>query len=262
MRGTCDLFVWVMTVRDLGLQRGDVNLPVLRGARTFGPLTPPDPLRPPDAREPASIEDPLSLARIAVAAILMFGTIVALVLWATGMVPRALVLVGVLWALYGFVMGLLGGVLEPLVDGLGRAFMDLDLERAGGGYSAIETLVARGEYADAAEAYRERAQDPASRAEATLRRAALLGGVLGEPETAAAELENLRASDRRLTPTEDIRVGLALAELAEHRLRDPGRAMTELRRLIDRYPSGRHLRRLRAELAELKARRFRDAPAA
>src|SRR5512146_1553395 len=250
MRGACDLFVWVMTVRDLCLQRGDVNLPVLRAARTFGPLTPPDPLRPPDAREPASIEDPLSLARIAVAAILMFGTI------------GALVLVGVLWALYGFVMGLLGGVLEPLVDGLGRAFMDLGLERAGGGYSAIETLVARGEYADAAEAYRERAQDPASRAEATLRRAALLGGVLGEPETAAAELENLRVSDRRLTPTEDIRVGLALAELAEHRLRDPGRAMTELRRLIDRYPRGRHLRRLRAELAELKARRFRDAPAA
>src|SRR5579859_3137787 len=172
MRGTCDLFVWVMTVRDLGLPPGYVNLPVLRAARTFGPLTPPDPLRPPAVPEPLSIEDPLSLVRIAVAAILLFGTIVALALWATGMVPRGLVLVGVLWALSGFVMGLLGGVLEPLVDGLGRAFMDLGLARVGGGYSAIETLVGRGQYADAAEAYRERAQDPASRAEATLRRAA------------------------------------------------------------------------------------------
>jgi hypothetical protein len=225
-------------------------------------LTPPDPLRPTDARERLSIENPLSLARIAAAAIILFSTIVALGLWVTGIVPRALVLVGVLWALYGFMMGLLGGVLEPLVDGLGRAFADFGLVRAGGGYSAIETLVARGQYADAAEAYRERAQDQASRAEATLRRAALLGGVLRQPETAVAELENLRAGDRRLTPIEDIRAGIALADLAEHRLGDPGRAMTELRRLIDLYPSGRHLHRLRAELAELKARRFRDAPTA
>jgi hypothetical protein len=154
----------------------------------------------------------------------------------------------------------LGGVLEPAIDGLARAFSDLGLQRDGGGYSAIETLVAQGHYDAAAEAYRERAQDPASRVEPTLRRAALLGGVLGEPETAAVELENLRASGHRLAPEEDIRVGLALAELAEHRLGDPGRAMSELRRLIDRYPSGRHLRRLRAELAALKAQRFPDAP--
>src|SRR4029077_14625648 len=234
-------------------------------------------LEPPGACAPSSIENPLSLARIAIAAILLFATVVALLLWATGLVPRAIVLVGVLWALYGFAMGLLGGVREPLTDGTARAFMDVGLERAGGGYSGIEALISQGRYADAAEAdreraqapgapaaataYRERAQDPAARAEPTLRRAALLGGVLGEPETATAELENLRASDHRLTPTDDIRIGLALAELAEHRLGDPGRAMTELRRLIDRYPSGRHLRRLRAELAELKARRFRDAPA-
>ncbi len=247
-------------MRDLGRPAEDVNLPPLGAVRTFGPLTPPTPLRPPAARDPTSIEDPLSLARIAVAAILLFATIVALLLWATGLVPRALVLVGVLWALYGFVLGLLGGVLEPLVEGLGRAFTDVGLVRAGGGYSPIETLVAQGHYAEAAEAYRERAQTPDDRAEATLRRAALLAGVLGEPETAGAELENLRASDKRLTPAEDIRVGLALAELAEHRLGDPGRAMAELRRLIDRYPSGRHLRRLRAGLAELKAQRFHDAP--
>lgn len=235
-------------------------MPPLRAARTFGPLTPPTPPRLPGARDPVSIENPLSLARIAVAGILLFATIVALVLWATGLVPKALTLVGIFWALYGFVLGLLGGVLEPAIDGLARAFSDLGLQRAGGGYSAIETLVAQGHYDAAAEACRERAQDPASRAEATLRRAALLGGVLGEPETAAVELENLRASGHRLAPEEDIRVGLALAELAEHRLGDPGRAMSELRRLIDRYPSGRHLRRLRAELAALKVQRFPDAP--
>lgn len=246
-------------MRDLGRPAEDVNLPSLGAVRTLGPLTSPTPLRPPDTSDPTSIEDPLSLARIAVAGILLFATVVALLLWATGLVPKAIVLVGVLWALYGFILGLLGGVLEPLVDGLGRSLGDVGLVRAGGGFSAVETLVAQGHYAEAAEAYRERAQDPSDRVEATLRRAALLAGILGEPETAAVELENLRAS-HSLAPAEDIRVGLALAELAEHRLGNPGRAMAELRRLIDRYPSGRHLRRLRAGLAELKAQRFRDAP--
>jgi hypothetical protein len=251
-------------VRDLGRPRDDVNLPHQLAAGSSDPyvwaLTPPNPLDPPGVRDRTSIEDPLTLARIAVAGILLFATIVALLLWATGLVPKALVLVGVLWALYGFALGLLGGVLEPMIDGLGRAFGDVGLIRAGSGYSAIETLVAQGRYDEAAEAYRERAQVSADRAEATLRRAALLAGVLHEPETAAVELENLRTAGHHLTPAEDIRVGLALAEVAEHRLGDPGRAMVELRRLIDRYPSGRHLRRLRAELAELKEQRFRSAP--
>jgi hypothetical protein len=219
---------------------------------------PPSLLRPPAAPDALSVENPLSLARIFVAAVLLFATVVALVLWATGVVPRALELVGIFWALYGFVMGLLGGVLEPAIEGLGRTLMDLGLRRAGGGYSGIETLAVRGEYEAAAEAYRERAQNPAERVEATLRRAALLAGAMGEPETATTELENLRDT---MPPGRDdsLRVGLALVELYEDRLRDPGRAMAELRRLIDQHPSSRHLRRLRAELAELKRQRFGDA---
>jgi hypothetical protein len=225
--------------------------------RTFGRLTPPPLLRPPGDRDALSIENPLSLARIFVAGVLLFATVVAIVLWATGMVPRALELVGIFWALYGFVIGLLGGVLEPLVDGLGRALVDLGLHRAGGGYSAIETLVVRGEYEAAAEAYRERAKEPADRVEATLRRSALLAGALGQPETAAAELQNLRATVHPGAEA-DLRIGLALVELYEDRLSDPGSAMAELRRLIDQHPSTRHLRRLRTSLADLKQRRFGD----
>jgi hypothetical protein len=126
--------------------------------------------------------------------------------------------------------------------------------RAGGGYSSIETLVARGHLDAAAEAYAERARNPAERAETTLRRAALLAGPLGEPETAAIELDNLRAS--HLSKRDDFRVGLALVELYEHHLADPGRAMSELRRLIDRYPTAQDARRLRAALSELKAERY------
>jgi TolA-binding protein len=132
------------------------------------------------------------------------------------------------------------------------------LTRVGGGYSAVETLAARGHYQAAAEAYAERARNHPERVEATLRRAALLAGPLGEPETAAVELDSLRAS--ALRPRDDFRVGLCLVDLYEHRLGDPGRAMGELRRLIDRYPTAHGARRLRAALGALKAERYPQSP--
>jgi hypothetical protein len=52
---------------------------------------------------------------------------------------------------------------------------------------------------------------------------------------------------------------LALVELYENDLKDPGRAMAELRRLIDRYPTAQGARRLRVALASLKAERFADS---
>ena len=87
--------------------------------------------------------------------------------------------------------------------------------------------------------------------EATVRRAALLGGPLGQPETALVELENLRGSP--LSAAADLRVGTALVDLLERRLNDPGRAMAELRRLIDLHPGHRSSIRLRRALADLKA---------
>jgi hypothetical protein len=51
-------------------------------------------------------------------------------------------------------------------------------------------------------------------------------------------------------------VGLALANLHEHHVDNPGRAMIELRRLIHRHPKDRAVRRLRLALAELKEERF------
>jgi hypothetical protein len=154
------------------------------------------------------------------------------------------------------VIGVVDGLLEPLIDGLARIFGDHGLTRAGGGFSAIEALVARGHVAAAAEAYLERAKERAHRVGATVRRAALLAGPLGQPETAAAELDALRAGGAPLSPADDIRVGLALADLHEHALHDPGRAMVELRRLLDCYPRAAELRRIRRELDALKRARF------
>jgi hypothetical protein len=68
------------------------------------------------------------------------------------------------------------------------------------------------------------------------------------------ELESLQA--QALSRRDDLRVGLALVDLYDRRLADPGRAMAELRRLIDRHPEDPGVRRLRESLAALKAERF------
>lgn len=198
-----------------------------------------------------SSEEPLRLVRITAGGLLLFGTVVAIALALTGVAPRALRLVGMFWAIYGLVAGITGGVLEPVIDGVSRLLTDAGLMRAGRGFSAIETLVVRGRVEEAAEAYRERALERRDRVEATVRRAALLAGPLGQPETALVELQALR--DGRLGTAEDLRVGIALVDIYERRLDAPGRAMAELRRLIDRHPDGRAIRRLRQELADLKA---------
>ena len=207
-------------------------------------------LRHPLEHAGGSNDEPLRLLRITVGVLLLFGTVVAIALALSGIAPRALQLVGMFWAIYGFVVGLTSGVLEPAIEGVMRALTDLGLVRVGGGFSAIETLVVRGDFASAAEAYRQRAQRPAERVEATVRRAALLGGPLHQPESALVELEGLRRG--KLSPADDVRVGVALVDLYERRLRDPGRAMVELRRLIDLHPDHASVRRLRRALADLK----------
>jgi nitrogen fixation protein FixH len=200
-----------------------------------------------------SSEEPLRLVRLMAGGLLLFGTVVAVALALSGIAPRAILLVGAFWAIYGLISGFTIGVLEPVIEGLAEALQSVGLTRAGGGYSAIETLVARGHLAEAAEAYRERAQQPADRVEATVRRAALLAGPLGQPETALVELQALR--EHRLTADADLRVGVALVDVYERRLAEPGRAMVELRRLIDLYPDRRATLRLRRELAILKDER-------
>jgi hypothetical protein len=204
-----------------------------------------------------SVEEPLGLVRLVIGAFALIGTFIAVIVGVTTE-PRMLQLVGALWAVYGLVVGFTSGVLEPVIDGLFNVLSSVGLMRAGGGYSAIETLVARGHLTAAAEAYAERDRNPGERVDATLRRAELLAESLGSAETAAVELDGLRSHP--LSRREDFRVGLALVELYEHHLDDPGRAMAELRRLIDHHPSMRDARRLRAALAELKSERFTGNP--
>ena len=199
-------------------------------------------------------EEPLGLVRLVVGTIALAWTVITGLLAISGADPRAFELVVALWAIYGLTVGFLSGVLEPVIDGFFHLLSNVGLVRVGGGYSAIETLVVRGHLQDAADAYAERARNKSQRVDATLRRAALLAGALGQPETAAIELDNLRTGS--LSVRDDFRIGLALVEVYEDDLKDPGRAMAELRRLIDRYPTAQGARRLRVALANLKSTRF------
>ena len=54
--------------------------------------------------------------------------------------------------------------------------------------------------------------------------------------------------------SDDIKIGLALVELYDRRLAAPGRAMTELRRLIDLHPG--RARQLRRTLNQFRRDKF------
>ena len=70
-------------------------------------------------------DEPLRLLRITVGVLLLFGTAVAIALALSGIAPRALQLVGLFWAIYGFIVGLTSGILEPVIDGLSHALADI-----------------------------------------------------------------------------------------------------------------------------------------
>jgi hypothetical protein len=118
-------------------------------------------------------------------------------------------------------------------------------------YSAIEALEARGAYADAAAAYAaEIARAPADW-ETRVRLAELSLRRLDDPARAATlytEARGLVTDERRASA-----LALRLVDIYRDRLHDRGRAIVELRRLIDTYPGSPLVRGARAELARLLA---------
>jgi len=195
--------------------------------------------------------DPFSYLRGVLAFFLGGGIVVALVLGLTGTEPRALVLAGVLWTLFGVLSGMVDWILEPMLEFGVQVLTNVGLSRPAAGFSAEEAMVAQGHCDVAAEAYRLRARNPRERVEATIRRARLLAGPLKVAHAAAGELKDLQRNAEHLSPGEDMQLGLALTELYEQCLADPGRAMGEVRRLIDRYPEARQTRQLRGLLGAL-----------
>lgn len=119
------------------------------------------------------------------------------------------------------------------------------------GYSAIETLEARGAYGEAAAAYRGVIAGSPRDWETRVRLAELLVRRLDDPRQAAA----LYREARDLVPDEGrkLRFSLRLVEICDRHLHDPGRTVVELRRLLDSFPDFPHRAVARAELDRLLA---------
>lgn len=206
--------------------------------------------------------DPMVVLRGAIRGIFLVVTAAAVFLWATGIFKPAIVLVGVFWTLYGVARFITDDVVDAGGDMIGRLIGNGGLATPPDSHGEIDTLAAQGHYQDAAERWFQVAATEHSPAQAMLRRAALLAGPLQDPGSAAAELTQYRDAPRLpLRPEEDVAIGLALSDIYEHRLQEPARAMYELRRLLDRYPTTRHVKLIRNALRALKQQRFGDTPA-
>lgn len=245
-------------VRAPHIAAGVVIMSTCRSAPPL-PTFPPVPLRDRSALRrqlAAATEDPFALARLVISGLLFLATLIAIILTVSGIAPRAWIIVLPAWAVYGVVHGLFDWVLEPLMGFAVQGIASIGVDRVGTAFSSIEAQAARGDAAGAAEAYLRRAANSQERVPALVRRAALLAGPLGRPADAVTELESLRRTTPDLNAPDDIAIGLALVDLHDFRLGDPGRAMAELRRLIDRHPQSHHIQRMRTMLAALRDRHF------
>ena len=191
----------------------------------FGRLPPPALLERALDRMRVSVEDPLVLVRLVVAVLLGFGTIVAVTLWIAADDARFLKLVIGLWGVYGFTVGVVDGLLTPLVDGAARMLQGHGA-RSRPDFASAEALVAGGHHELAADKYRE------------------------------------MQAGMSLSAGEDLRVGLALVNLYGNQLGDPARAMAELSRLVERYAGTRRGVTLSRMLASRKQAQFGSRPPA
>lgn len=71
--------------------------------------------------------DPFRYLRGVITFFMGGGAVVALVLGLTGVEPRALLLAGLLWALFGFMSGMLEAVLDPLIEFLNTVLTNVGL---------------------------------------------------------------------------------------------------------------------------------------
>lgn len=118
------------------------------------------------------------------------------------------------------------------------------------GLSHIEAMVARGDLAKAAQAYRaEILADPKDLGSCE-RLATLAQRDLQDYDLAAWAYR--QAERRAETPGRKFGFGLLVAGIYRDNLKDHGRTVVELRRLVQTYPDAPRLDSLRAEIDELK----------
>jgi tetratricopeptide (TPR) repeat protein len=172
---------------------------------------------------------------------------------------------GFRWAIIGVsaVAGLaVGGLGFALGDVSGYAWKHLFVSGASTPYteqySYQQALVMQGKVDEALESFEGVIAENPDAIDARISAAELYAREKGD-NARAAELFREVQRIETLSPGEDIYVSNRLVDLLNGPLREPGRALVELRRLIDRHPSTAAADHARVALAELKSRRFGSA---
>jgi tetratricopeptide (TPR) repeat protein len=118
-------------------------------------------------------------------------------------------------------------------------------------YSLADSLVARGKFDEACEAYELLAQDYPDDPEPRIRLARLLRDQLQQPEAAADWFRKVIAV-KNLDAATDIAVHKEISELYMHRLHAPRRALPYLAKLSSNHPDHPFGKWARDELVEIK----------
>lgn len=200
-----------------------------------------------DRKGPAAVND----LRAAAYGLMVFGIIIST--WLL-MVHRLSLGVIVVAAVLG---ALCGGISFALSAGAGAGFHHVMMSGASTPYeeqfSYQESLVMRGLVPDALASYESIIAERPGMVSARLRAAALYAARGDDPLRAAELLRDVLRTPN-VSARDDIAASNRLIELLMGPLGDPGRAMVELRRLMDRHPGTDAAARAKLTLAELKER--------
>jgi tetratricopeptide (TPR) repeat protein len=217
--------------------------------------------RPEQAPRDEHLGDTKNIVR-AIAWLLLPLTVVAIVLWGLGSVVGAVLFSACLfaWAVFAVYLVLDRLLIRSAGKLAGQIFLPSGSSTPGPKpLSHIEAMEARGDLDKAAAAYKaEIATDPADVISCERL------GVLAQrrlhdyPLAAWAYREAERRAD---TPARRYGYGLLALGVYRDLLKDRGRTLVELRRLVEQYPTAPQVGALRAEIEQLKAELFEDSDA-
>jgi len=160
-------------------------------------------------------------------------------------------------ALYFVSLGVQEGVGGPIARGFGKLLLPSGSSTPPPkALSHIEAMVARGDLAKAVEAYKaEIATDPAD-VTSCERLGTLAMRQLADYDLAVWAYRE--AERREQAPGRKFGYALIVVGICRDQLKDRGRTVVELRRLVELYPAAPRIEALKAELDELKAGLFDD----
>lgn len=121
-------------------------------------------------------------------------------------------------------------------------------------HSNIETMEVRGEYLKAAAAYRQVIVDHPADVVACEKLGQLAMRQLKDYETAIWAYR--QAEERIAEPRRKLGYALIVAGLYRDNLHDNGKAIVELRKVLEKYPDSPNAGQVKTELDELRARHF------